>query len=91
MLLKESQMSSSLPTYSKSLPPSHESTPDIDATPMASVLPTTPKRIRTKHEDKDKEESPVEGVVTREMVKEESDLYETSQQKELADLPQQVL
>ena len=75
-------------TSSKNTRQSRESTPGMPTTPATSVHSSTPRRNRIKHNDKD--ESPSEGLVTEEMVKEESDLHESSQQQELADSSQQV-
>jgi hypothetical protein len=57
-------------------------------TPATSVHSSTLKRNGIKLEDID--ESPSEGVITQEMFKEESDLHESSLQKDLADSSSQV-
>jgi hypothetical protein len=65
-----------------------ESTPGMATTPATSVASSSPKLNGAKLDNVDT--NPTEGLVTSEMMKEESKLHESSEQKELAETSSQV-
>jgi len=64
-----------------------ESTPVVD-TPATSFRSSPARKREMKHEDEDPK--PSDDVVTEEMIKEESDLHESSQQQNFAESSSQV-
>lgn len=74
---------------SKETGESRESSPNSVMTPATSLPSPVSKSNSVKHEDETT--APSDGVVTQEMIKEESDLHESAQQKNLADSSSQVI
>jgi len=76
---------------SKDIEESRESTPGMaPTTPATSVHSTTPQSNGLKAEDTTPAPSD-DNIITKEMIKEEEDLHQSAEQKELADSSQQVL